>query len=562
MKERADLRSRIIPTTISNTNPLTGKNGSKAFNTTDLIYLDSYYDLFINKKEFTQIKISCTDFAQMNYAYIFPLEKNSLDKQTTWTWLRTANMYESIACVLRGGENFYTPTSCRHAAICPSLHYCLPFSKDTKNYEYNPDIREVKDITGQVIYHTLQIGGYPKTKVDEGLSKTLEFLYNDGVLKEGIVCTGRWYTVNGEKRTNENFASKHVPEFEYNGNRYVRVISFPRECSDKYSDGTLSGEDGTIRWVKVEPISFIIKNWNEMPKYINPKGNEKAKYYNLRAEEGILANIPFYPYEYDINCTLWQNSGIRGFLNGINVIRIKENGNREFVANRGGDFSAGGCFLNEAFNLAREPITEYIIPKSENTIPDDAFNGCVTLKKLTIHPGVKSIGKNAFAGLNFKYAYKTETGDIVFINEISKEQEKNLIVLDIRKLKRVFDRFDYNILLNCNDLDNLNKLIEMLYKNKFEIPYVFAQNLIDSCGIEEFCNNSDFRFFKNEIPNLNELLKDCSDEEKLAFFKFATSLGCFSAKKISNNKTKFAQKASSLLAIILNTKKIDIRKLL
>ena len=558
--KRVDLRSRIMPTNLRNINPLTGKNGSKAFNTMDLLYLDSYYEQFNNKNDYNKRKISCTDFALMNFAYETSSHKTLLDKPTTWAWLRTANQYESIACVLDDGKEFYIATSCRHVSICPSLHYRLPISKDFEDYEEIPNISEVKDITGQVIYHTLQIGEYPRTKVDDNLNKTLDGLFNNGNLKEELVCTGRWYTVNGQKMLNENFAGKHVPEFEYKGNRYVRVVSYPREANDTYSEGILSGSEGTIKWAKVEPISFVIKNWNEMPKYINPKGNGKAKYFNLRAEEGILSNIPFYPDEYNINSTLWQNSEIRGFLNGINVIRIKENGNKGYGAKSGGDFSTGGCFLNEAFNLSREPITEYTIPKSEDIIADDAFNGCINLKKITIHSGVKSIGKDAFAGVHFKYAYKTETEAIVLANDISKEEAKNMSLLDIEKLSRGFDKFDYNILLNCDNFNQLNKLSEVLNKNKFSIPYVYGLALQKSGEIEEFCQNSDFRFFKNEINNINGLLKDCPDEEKLAFFKFAKSLGCFSREKMFDNSI-IAQKASSLLAILLNTNMINIRRL-
>jgi len=40
---------------------------------------------------------------------------------------------------------------------------------------------------------------------------------------------------------------------------------------DRYSDETITGKVGTIRWVKVEPISFVIRNWDEMPKSINPQ---------------------------------------------------------------------------------------------------------------------------------------------------------------------------------------------------------------------------------------------------------------------------------------------------
>ena len=555
---RVDLRSRIIPTELKNINALTGRNGTKAFNTVDLIYLDSVTDQFNKKSDEIQKRISCTDFALMNYVSI-GVNRTVLNKPTTCAWLRSGNKYDSIAAVSDRGNLDYMVTSFTKATLCPSLHFKLPSSRqDLISNEENANIKEIKDENGKVIYHTLQIGEYPKTKADENLSELLETLYNNGNIAKELTCTGRWYTVNGQQELFGNFVGKHIPEFEYKGNRYVRVVSYIYDSNDKYSDGTLAGQTGTVRWVKVEPISFVIKNWEEMPRNINPKGNGRAKFYNLRAEEGLLANIPFYP-EYDVNSTLWQNSTIRGFLNGINVINIQENGNIEYVAFKGGDFSGKCNFLNEAFNLSREPITEYTIPLSENSIPKNSFNGCISLKKLEIHPGIKSIEENAFTGLSFKYAYKDEKKYTVLCKDIPKEQLEKSKILDIEKLSKVLDRFDYNILIKCERFEQLIKLVDILNKNKFSIPFSYAVELIENNYVEEFCENSDFRFFKSENPNINFLLKDCSDEEKLAFFKFATCLGCFSTERMSNkNKTIIAQKASSLLASILNTKKIKI----
>ena len=45
-----------------------------------------------------------------------------------------------------------------------------------------------------------------------------------------------------------------------------------------------------------------------MPKSINPKGNGKAKYFDLIEEEAIISNISFYPDEYDQNSTIWGKS--------------------------------------------------------------------------------------------------------------------------------------------------------------------------------------------------------------------------------------------------------------
>lgn len=470
-------------------------------------------------------------------------------------------------------------TANRSAGLCPSLHYHLPsdisarsalrFLKGQKNRDESEepeqfDIREVKDTEGKTIYHTLQIGEYVKTKVDENLSRTLELLYHGGKIQEGIVCTGRWYSSNGQKEFFKDYAGKHSPEFEYQGNRYVRVVSYPNGEEDRYSDGTPTGKVGTIRWAKVEPISFVIKNWDEMPKSINPKGNGRAKYFDLRAEEAITSNIPFYPDKDDKNSIMWQNSSIRGFFNGIDVRNIETNGNIEYGASRGGNFTGECNFLNEAFNLSREPMIEYTIPGSETEIPDDAFNGCITLKKLVIHSGIKSIGKRAFDGLQFKYAYRTETGELVFAQDLPRNENEYTDVVELGKIAKSFDGFDYSILVQSDKLGEITEFSEILSKNKFSIPYAYGLALVESGKTESFTENSDFRFFKNEIPKINDMLLDFPEEERLDFFKFASALGCFSTEKMLDKKGKetqvpLAQKATSLLAQLLKTDEMKLR---
>lgn len=85
-----------------------------------------------------------------------------------------------------------------------------------------------------------------------------------------------------------------------------------------------------------------------MPTSINPKGNGKATYIDVRTEEAIMSGIPFYPNDNDENISFWQNSSVRGFLNGIDVRNIRTNGNRNYTSPNGGNFSGHG-FLQEAF---------------------------------------------------------------------------------------------------------------------------------------------------------------------------------------------------------------------
>lgn len=87
--KREDLRSRINPTTIENTDEYQ-EQGNKEFNTTDSIYLDSYNEQFDGEQTSEERKISATDYALMNNAYQSDWESNLLGRPATFSWLRSA----------------------------------------------------------------------------------------------------------------------------------------------------------------------------------------------------------------------------------------------------------------------------------------------------------------------------------------------------------------------------------------------------------------------------------------------------------------------------------------
>lgn len=158
--KREDLRSRIIPTTIDNTDE-SQNTGNKKFNTTDLIYLDSYNEQYDGKKTDEERRISATDYAQMNNAYMYDGYTTRTGRQTILAWLRSAYGRYDVYSVNGAGDWNGRYAGSRHAGLCPSLHYHLPsdisarsalrFLKGQKNRDESEeleqfDIREVKDL--------------------------------------------------------------------------------------------------------------------------------------------------------------------------------------------------------------------------------------------------------------------------------------------------------------------------------------------------------------------------------------------------------------------------------
>lgn len=144
----------------------------------------------------------------------------------------------------------------------------------------------------------------------------------------------------------------------------------------------------------------------------------------------------------------------------------------------------------------------------------------------------------------------------------NKEEHKDIIEFD--KIAKCLNGFDYNIVIKNEKLNDIAQFSETLNKNKFSVPYVYGKSLIENGKSKLFCENSDFRFFKSEIPNIEDTLAIYTEEEQLNFYKFATNLGCFSTEKMLDKKGKetqvlLAQKACSALAKFLKTDEMKLR---
>ena len=378
----------IIPRTNNNSNHNNEDSvtytSDESFNTTDMVSIASVSE--IKHLIYGERKKSLTDFSLMNSAYQSKYIPAISGKYSGQYWLRTANHLFSATSIECSGEIYdLTPINRSHLGLSPTLSIKIPESGDITEYG---EIERVVSELYNIDYYTIKIGEYPKTKVSPTLNNELESLFNGGHLKSGLKCTGKLYTTNGEISDGHPFLSKQNAEFEYNGEKYVRVTSLNVSPDFIFHDKSKVGQTGEIYWVKVEPITFIISNYHELEK-------GTATEIELDSEEIILSGIPFLPHDFQVNVSMWQNSLIRAFLNSANSDDL--DGNPKYNIDIKFDFRNSG-FLHQAFNMTREPTSEYIIPKTETTICNYAFRSCVGIEKIIIPEHVTAIGKCAFGG--------------------------------------------------------------------------------------------------------------------------------------------------------------------
>ena len=341
LTKKIDLKSFIVPTKLENVDQ-NQERGNSDFQTNDSVYLDSCFEVENLSKD--ERIVYPTDYAVMNKGWMSCENHGPMKKRSCEIWLRSAGDPSYVYCTNFGGNDECWDVDMDFLTICPALR--LDLSAVISARKLSQDVFKINDVVnknGKVLYHTIEFGEYPKTYVGETKNEELENLY----FEKSLVNTSKTYTGRYIK---ENRKLASYSEFEYEGQRYVRVINQKDDEDSHFSDGTLAPERGTLLWAKVEPITWKIKNWEDMPRSINPQGNGNAKFIDVRAEYGILSGIPFYTF-FDNNSSMWQNSIIRARLNGYNTHKeiAKGNGNSECITEKNYDFTKNN-FLNEAFS--------------------------------------------------------------------------------------------------------------------------------------------------------------------------------------------------------------------
>lgn len=387
-KNQARDFSKLVQQRVYGNTCPSGKQFDKSFSTVDRVAIKSRFD--VKKQGVSERQKSFTDFALMNLGAQSMEFKTAFGKRSGKVMLRSAGSFTNIDVVDFDGEGLgdslvYDNT----LGICPELNLFVPAKISLQNMsEEFGEIKEVKAKNGKVLYHTISIGEYPKSRVNDELQMQLEQMFNGGDLCGGLKCTGRLFLTNGQDMIGKDFVSKQVPEFEFENAKYVRVVVRNYEDRVKFSDGSEVPKTGAVQWVKVELITFKIENFKDFEK-------GRTRELHLESEEMILSGLPFYPDETQKNSATWQSSLVRCFLNSAKSQEL--GGNSSVKCGFNWDFSESG-FLQQALNLTRKPTKNYLVPKSENEICDDAFSGCVGLEKIVIPSSVGKIGDNAFFG--------------------------------------------------------------------------------------------------------------------------------------------------------------------
>ena len=157
------------------------------------------------------------------------------------------------------------------------------------------------DNTASTLYlHYIEFGSYPQTYVGNDMNETLETWY-----ESNSPANLKTYTTREKAYYNYNLGV-YTSHMYTDGEIYARGYSY-RYGLYTYSNGDRVPGDGTVVWFKVEPIRWLVLNYDE---YIAGTDAELE----LMSELAIASYIYFNPSTSDGNS--WRTSYIREWTNG------------------------------------------------------------------------------------------------------------------------------------------------------------------------------------------------------------------------------------------------------
>ena len=156
----------------------------------------------------------------------------------------------------------------------------------------------LENVSDEVI--RVEYGFYPQTAVDANLQKELERAYK----RFRLQLTGNTYTVDSRKwyEFDKEFSPKIINEYEYKGERYVRVIANSCFDDERFELSNMKHyRNYDAVWVKVEPVRWLV----------DKKTN------TMISEKLLFAGVPF--------------RNLRSYNDDFNSMDIKKYMDRDFA---------------------------------------------------------------------------------------------------------------------------------------------------------------------------------------------------------------------------------------
>lgn len=483
----AELKDFIVRTRLGNTDE-NQNTGNSAFDTQDYVFFETYDE--VKGIDSDERYVYASDYAVMNGALLGGQRRGPKDRQPTSHWLRSASSKSSVNGVRNAGSLASYSAFIKSAGLCPALHLNLSSVISARSASRDFKIEPFKDKSGKILYHTIEFGSYPQDKVRN--SSELEKLYN----AHKLTPTGKTYT--GYMKEDGSFEQNQ--EFEYGGKKYVRVISKKYDDDSEYKDKTKAPENGTPMWAEVQPIKWKIKNWDELPRSINPNGKGTAKTIYVKSEEGIMSGIPFYPEYSETEHTMWQNSPLRAIFNGYDLHEelSKGNGNKRYKADNNYRFKGKG-FLQEAFDSS--------LTRSSAITQEDE-------KELTLEPQVR---RSRLEKLNPDKTPARERRRMTDTETIKSWIDAGQSVLlrgpsgigKTERLKKLFPNLIYIKL--TNNMFPEKVVGSMNLQTGQSIPPDFAKQALMACATDD-----ERKLIQENIQNLYELADTIYERSKTA----------------------------------------------
>lgn len=329
-------------------------NGNK---TKDFVYIDSASD--VKSLDASERLVYPTDYAIMNYAWLMEEKTGPEARRACRIWLRLSDFRDKsyvyddddnvVAKVAKPSHAYDTDVSIR-----PNMR--LNIQKFISARNMMSDVLRIDEykVDGQVKYHTIDLGEYPKRYFRDG------YILDDAKRNEMLPQTGKKYMgcfayPRYDKDPLHNVKPTINDEYIIDNQKFVHVIHRRRFNYCEFLCGINMPHNNDV-WARVEPITWRIKNWDDLPKEINPEGSGEAQAIELQTLEAINSGIPYYPMPRLKDGVGWDDSIVRGYLNGLNVLNDKNREEFRRIKPSWLDFTQNN-FLEEALSGEIQPTS-------------------------------------------------------------------------------------------------------------------------------------------------------------------------------------------------------------